>query len=212
MIGQFLYLSPALAQNTGPMTGAAALQLLLDGNKRFAAGQSQYPDQGVDRRKTVAAGQTPLAFVLGCYDSRVSHELVFDQGLGDIFSSRTAGNLIDDAVMGGIEFGVEEFKVPLLVIMGHQRCGAVKATVDALASGASAPGSIGRVVELIRPAVELARSRPGDLLDNSVRANVELGVATLNDSDLLAETVNAGNLVIVGARYSLDTGQVEIIA
>jgi carbonic anhydrase len=185
---------------------------LLEGNARFAAGQTQHPDQSVDRRTEVAAGQHPFAFVLGCYDSRASHEVLFDQGLGDIFSSRTAGNLLDGAVLGGIEFGVEEFHVPLLVILGHQRCGAVNATVQAVASGTSAPGSIGQVVDAIRPAVELAQTRGGDLLDNAVRANVELSIPRLMASPVLSEAIDAGTLKLVGAYYSLDTGLVEIIA
>lgn len=200
------------ADEPGAISGDEALARLLDGNQRFVNGQTQHPDQSLERRNAVAAGQSPFAFVLGCYDSRASHELIFDQGLGDIFSSRTAGNLIDDAVTGGIEFGVEEFKVPLLLIMGHQRCGAVKATLDAVTSGAEAPGMIGSVVEAIRPAVEWALTQPGDTLDNAVRANVQIGVARLLQSEVIGQAIEAGHLKVAGAYYSLDTGAVEIIA
>jgi carbonic anhydrase len=200
------------ADAAGPLTGEDALARLLDGNRRFAAGLAQHPNQSLDQRTAVAAGQQPFAFVLGCFDSRVSHELVFDQGLGDLFSSRTAGNLLDDAILGGIEFGVEEFHLPLVLILGHQRCGAVSATVDALSAGTGAPGMIGRVVEAIRPAVELAQAQPGDAVDNAVRAQVQLGIARLQTSPVIVDAIEQRNLKVVGGYYSLDTGTVAIIA
>jgi carbonic anhydrase len=200
------------AGEPGPLTGDEALARLLDGNRRFVAGQPLHPNQSPERRSMLAAGQQPFAFVLGCYDSRVSHELVFDQGLGDLFSSRTAGNLLDDAIVGGIEFGVEEFHVPLVLILGHQRCGAVAATVDAVTAGTTAPGLIGQVVAAIRPAVAVAQAQPGDLVDNAVRAHVQLGVARLQTSPVLAEAIEQGKLTVAGGYYSLDTGTVDIIA
>jgi carbonic anhydrase len=202
----------SVARAAGPLTGEDALARLLDGNRRFAAGLAQHPNQSLDQRTAVAAGQQPFAFVLGCFDSRVSHELVFDQGLGDLFSSRTAGNLLDDAILGGIEFGVEEFHLPLVLILGHQRCGAVSATVDALSAGTGAPGMIGRVVEAIRPAVELAQAQPGDAVDNAVRAQVQLGIARLQTSPVIVDAIEHRNLKVVGGYYSLDTGTVAIIA
>lgn len=174
--------------------GDEALTQLLEGNRRFVAGQPRPPDQGLDRRAEVVAGQHPFAFVLGCLDSRVSHGLLFQQGLGDIFSSRTAGNLLDDAVIGGIEFGVEEPCVPQKVVLGHQRCGAVRATIGAFNTVGTAPGSIGRVVEVIRPAVELARSRSDDLLDDAVLANVQLGVARLRSSPAPPALLESGEV------------------
>jgi carbonic anhydrase len=213
-LGQCGRLRAIRADQPDTVTGDVALQRLLDGNRRYVAGQPQYPHQSPDRRAEVASGQQPFAFVLGCYDSRVSHELVFDQGLGDLFSSRVAAGLLDDAVLGGIEFGVDEFDVPLLLVLGHQRCGAIAATVEALHSGATPAGMIGSVVEALRPAVELAEAHPasGDLVDDAVRANVILAVARLGASSVLAARLEAGTLKLVGGYYSLDTGAVEIIA
>lgn len=202
----------ASAQEPAVLTGDEALARLMEGNRRFAAGMPQRPNQAVDRRAEVAGGQHPFAFVLGCYDSRVSHELVFDQGVGDLFSSRTAGNLLDDAVLGGIEFGMDEFHVPLLLVLGHQRCGAVNATINAMAGGETPPGSIGRVVDLLRPAVEMAKQMSGDLLDNAVRANVQITVARLRASPVLMMMHERGEMRIAGGYYSLDTGAVEFHA
>ena len=202
----------ASAEEPGAMSPDEALARLMEGNRRFAAGVPQRPNQSVDRRGDVAAGQHPFAFVLGCYDSRVSHELVFDQGVGDIVSSRTAGNLLDDAVLGGIEFGMEEFEVPLLLVLGHQGCGAVDATINALAGGGAPLGSIGRVVDLLRPAVEMAKDKPGDLLDNAVRANVQMTVARLRASPVLMMMHERREMRVAGGYYSLDTGAVEFHA
>jgi carbonic anhydrase len=150
--------------------------------------------------------------IFSCVDSRVPPELVFDRGIGDLFVIRTAGHVIDNAALGSIEFGAEELHIPLIVVLGHERCGAVSATVEATAPGmsAEAPGQIGTLVEAIRPAVDQVRDRPGDVLDNAVRANVELTVAALRARSSLLEEAAHHGLVIVGARYDLDTGGVEI--
>jgi carbonic anhydrase len=211
--GRRAWVGTARAGQLDPITGDEALQRLLEGNRRYVAGQPQHPNQSLDRRAEVAGGQHPFAFVLGCYDSRVSHELVFDQGLGDIFSSRVAAGLLDDAVIGGIEFGVEEFEVPLVLVLGHQRCGAIAAAVNALQSGAALEGKVGSVVEALRPAVELAEAQAGggDLVDSAVRANVVLNVARLRASSVLAAHLEDGSLKLAGGYYSLDTGQVEML-
>ncbi|MEU8616018.1 carbonic anhydrase, partial [Actinoplanes sp. NPDC048791] len=193
-------------------TPAAALARLLAGNRRFVSGHARHPHQTLADLHEVAAGQHPFAITIGCADSRVSPEFLFDQGLGDLFDNRVAGNIVDDLLLGSIEFAVEEFGSPLVVVLGHERCGAVTATIDAIESGAGAPGHIGTIVDALRPIVEPELSRPGDVVDNAVRANIRAQAAQLTArSELLAEHVRAGELRIVGARYDLDTGRVALV-
>ena len=194
------------------VTPAAALARLLAGNRRFVSGHARHPHQTLADLHEVAAGQHPFAITIGCADSRVSPEFLFDQGLGDLFDNRVAGNIVDDLLLGSIEFAVEEFGSPLIVVLGHERCGAVTATIDAIESGAGAPGHIGTIVDALRPIVEPELSRPGDVVDNAVRANIRAQAAQLTArSELLAEHVRAGELRIVGARYDLDTGRVALV-
>jgi len=197
----------------GNLTADEALKQLLDGNARYVASKQAYPDQSTERRLEVAKGQHPIAVVLGCADSRVAPELLFDQGLGSLFVLRVAGNITDDVVKGSIEFGVEEFHIPLVVVLGHERCGAVKATLDASMSGGEAPGHIGSLVTPIKPAVEQAKLLEGDTLDLAIIANVANMTEELKKCEpLLSELVHAGKLRVVGARYDLDTGEVTIVA
>lgn len=195
-----------------PVAGADdALQRLKDGNQRYVANKTVDPNQTERRRVELAQGQHPFATILGCVDSRVPPELVFDRGLGDLFVIRTAGQVLDKAVVGSIEFGAAELGIPLIVVMGHENCGAVKATIDALEKPAGeAHGSIGALVEAITPAVEAAREQSGDLLDNAVRINIENVVNALKQSPILAEALSQGKVKIVGGRYDLDTGAVEM--
>jgi carbonic anhydrase len=186
-----------------------ALKRLKDGNQRYVANKTVDPNQTEKRRVELAKGQHPFATILGCVDSRVPPELIFDRGLGDLFVIRTAGQVLDKAVVGSIEFGVAELKIPLLVVLGHENCGAVKATIQAIDENAKAEGSIEYLVEGITPAVEKAKGKTGDNVDNVVRANLEIIVGRLNESSILAEAVKEGKLKIVGGRYDLDTGAVE---
>lgn len=186
-----------------------ALTRLKEGNQRYIANKTVDPNQTEKRRVDLAKGQHPFATILGCVDSRVPPELIFDRGLGDLFVIRTAGQVLDKAVVGSLEFGVAELKIPLLVVLGHENCGAVKATIAALEQHAEAEGSIGYLVEGIAPAVEKAKGQAGDNVDNVVRANLEIIVGHLNESPILSEAVKAGTLKIVGGRYDLDTGAVE---
>jgi carbonic anhydrase len=188
-----------------------ALQRLLEGNERYVANKSTNLNESQSRRVELAKGQNPFATIFSCVDSRVPPELVFDRGLGDLFVIRTAGQVIDHAVLGSLEFGVAELKIPLLMVLGHEKCGAVKATVEAVENNATAEAEINWLVDGIRPAVEEAKTQPGDLLDNAVKANVSLTVERLKGSALLSEAVETGELKIVGARYDLDTGIVEVI-
>jgi len=203
--------SPPTSTPEGPVTNAdEALQRLLDGNRRYVAHQSIEVNESETRRIEVAQGQNPFATLFSCVDSRVPPELVFDRGLGDLFVVRTAGQVIDSAVLGSLEYGVAELKIPLLMVLGHEKCGAVKATIETIEKNATAEADINALVEAIRPAVEKVRGQPGDLLDNAVKANVELTVSLLKTSPILAEAVENGTLKIVGARYDLDTGVVEV--
>jgi len=190
-----------------------ALAELKAGNARFVASKAVHPDQDAARRTELAAGQHPFALILSCVDSRVPPELVFDQGLGDLFVSRTAGQVLDHAVRGSIEYGVLELKIPLVVVLGHEKCGAVKATLEAVEKSAAPLGNdIDALVDAIRPAVEKAESEhASDPLDAAVRQNVANIVADLGKDAALAGAVSGGSLKIVGARYDLDTGAVEYL-
>ncbi len=204
--------SPRASTPETPVADAdQALQRLLEGNRRYVAYKSVDLNETETRRLEVAKGQSPFATIFGCVDSRVPPELIFDRGLGDLFVIRTAGQVIDKAVLGSLEFGVEELDIPLLLVLGHERCGAVKATVEALEQGTAVPAEIRFLVEGIKPAVERVKDQSGDLLDNAVRANVELVVGQLKKSSILADAMTQGRLKIVGARYDLDTGVVDVL-
>jgi carbonic anhydrase len=190
-----------------------AIARLKAGAERFASGGVQRPDQDTTYRATLAAGQHPFACILSCVDSRVPPEIVFDQGLGDLFVTRTAGQVVDHAVLGSIQYGVAELKIPLVVVLGHEKCGAVKATVEAVEKN-SAPGGndIDVLVTAIKPAVQKAEAdKATDMLDASVRNNVANIVTDIGTKPILSAAVAAGTLKIVGARYDLDTGKVEFL-
>jgi carbonic anhydrase len=197
--------SPVLA-----LSAPDAVSRLRAGNARFVAGRSQHPDQTAARRTEVAGGQHPFAQVLACADSRVAPELVFDQGLGDLFVTRSAGQVLDKAVLGTIEFGVAEFGIPLLLVLGHSRCGAVKATMEALEKHSGASGTdVDALVAAIKPAVETVENiHPTDLLAAAVSQNVANVVEQLRSTVVLAPAVRAGKLQVVGAVYDLTAGTV----
>ncbi|MEG4802287.1 carbonic anhydrase [Microcoleus sp. ARI1-B5] len=199
----------ANAEAISDITPDGALKKLMQGNQRYIDQKRTFPDQARSRIVEVAQGQHPFATILACSDSRVAPEIIFDQGLGDLFDIRVAGNFLDDVVLGNIEYAAVELGVPLLVILGHERCGAVKAALD----GKAVPGHISTLVAAIKPAVDATKNQLGDAWDNAVRANVKMNVKKLKDSSpILAEAVKAGKLKVVGGRYDLDSGQVEIIA
>lgn len=190
----------------------SALRELLEGNTRYVAARMTHPDLTAERRAEVSAVQHPFAVIFGCSDLRVPAEIVFDQGLGDLFVVRVAGPVLDDAVLGSLEFATLELGVPLILVLGHERCGAVTATLDTLEKGTVPPGHLSHLVDAISPAVKRAKGRPGDALDNAVRANIELVVEKLRTSrQVLAGQVSSGKLRIVGARYDLDSGRVDVI-
>lgn len=185
----------------------AALQKLMEGNQRFVQHQPQYPDQSALRLQEVAQAQHPFATILSCADSRVPAEIVFDQGIGDIFDVRIAGNIATPEAIGSIEYAVVLLGSPLLMVMGHERCGAVTAAVQ----NESLLGDIGTFVKAIKPVVKKVESQPGDAVENAVVANVQYQIERLKRSQLLTKQVESGKLKIVGGRYDLDTGRVNII-
>ncbi|MET9375426.1 carbonic anhydrase [Streptomyces sp. NPDC002992] len=186
----------------GPLTAARALAELRAGNARYAALRQIHPHEDAARRAAVAVSQHPFALVLGCVDSRVPPELVFDQGLGDLLGIRSAGQALDEAVLGSIQFGVEELGVPLVLVLGHERCGAATAAVEYVRTGRPVEGHLARVVEDIAPAARAARDLPGDWVENTVRANVARIRRRLARDEAFAKAQ------IVGARFDLDTGKV----
>jgi len=207
-----LVLSNVLPPAEPPVTSPAdALNRLMAGNQRYMQGSPIHPNQSAERQTQVAQGQHPWAAILGCIDSRVPPELVFDQGLGDMFVARTAGQVIDNVVLGSLEFAVEE-GVRLLMVLGHQSCGAVKATISTIQSGGHPEGQIASLVQAITPAVLQAESEPGDLLNNSIKANASLEVEYLkSSSEIISNAVDQGAIELVGALYDLNTGAVSLL-
>jgi carbonic anhydrase len=185
----------------------AALEKLMAGNQRFTQHHPNYPDQSQSRLQEVAQAQHPFATVLSCADSRVPAELIFDQGIGDIFDVRIAGNIATPEAIGSIEYAVVLLGTPVLLVLGHERCGAVTAAVQ----GEALPGEIGSFVNAILPALDRVKDQPGDAVDNAVVANVHYQIELLQRSPLLAERLQSGKLKIVGGRYDLDTGTVAIV-
>jgi carbonic anhydrase len=193
--------------------GEEALRQLLEGHQRYLSGQPLHQHQDRGWRATLAYSQHPFALVLGCADSRVSPEIIFDQGLGDLFTIRTAGHVLDNAVLGTVEYGLEELNIPLVMVMGHERCGAVQGAVKAVDSGNAIPGHLGALLAAITPAVKQVKDQPGDILDNVVRAHVRLTMRQLQtDVPLLAQRIREKLVTIVGVRTDLDTGDIELLA
>ena len=204
--------APARTRADAPSTVNAdeALKLLLAGNQRFVDGnlKSVTPDELAQRRVELVQGQKPFAMVLCCSDSRAGPEIVFDQELGNLFVVRTAGEVLDAAGIGSLEYAVAHLGSPLLLVLGHEHCGAVAAAV----ADAKEPGHIANVVKAIRPAVARTKGEPGDPLQNAIRANVQDIAARLRSTNpVLLEAVKAGRLKVTGAVCSLKTGKVELV-
>ena len=203
--------TPARADAKRPPSPEQALQHLLAGNLRFQRGQAIWPHQTVARRQQVAQGQSPHALIFGCVDSRVPPELVFDQGLGDLFTVRTAGHVLDQAALGSIEFGVAELALPLLVVLGHQGCGALRATMHAIDRQEHLPGSMQALVDSLRPSLLQAQGHEEQRLAAAVRHNILRTVKLLSRSKVLSQAVKAGQLALVGCSYDLETGAVRLL-
>lgn len=191
-----------------PISPNAALERLLEGNKRFVEGKRQNPNQSRLRLQETAVAQYPFASILGCADSRVPAEIVFDQGLGDLFVVRVAGNIASQTAIGSLEFATAVLGSQMIIVLGHSRCGAVQAAIK----DEPLPGRIGVFVEEIKPAVERVRLKTGDLEANAIIANVQYQVEQLQQSStILAKLVREGKLKIVGGRYDLASGKVTML-
>ena len=183
-----------------------ALEKLIEGNKHFVEMKMEHPDCDKERRKEMINGQHPFAVVVSCSDSRVPLELIFDQGIGDIFEIKNAGNILDEHVIGSIEYAVVHLGVKLVVIMGHQDCGAVTAAV----AHSKESKHIKSLVKTIEPAVKKAEKEKGCLLDNAIRHNAKIGVKNLLEEDkVIKKYVKKHNVKIIPAYYNLETGKVD---
>ena len=197
------------AVHAATMPADQALQLLLDGNQRFVEGKLEHPNQTPERRTEVAKGQHPFASVLACSDSRTPPEIIFDRGLGDIFTVRVAGNVADQVVIESLDYSVKHLGVRVVMVLGHRRCGAVIAAVQ----GHEGPvdEDEGPLLSELRPAVAASKGMPGDPVENAVRENVILVMKKLATSEELSGMVKSGELKIVGGVYDLSTGKIEML-
>jgi len=186
-----------------------AISRLKEGNSRYTSGNLQHPGQTAEQRTELAKTQHPFAAIVSCSDSRVPPEIVFDQGLGDLFVVRVAGNVINEEGLGSIEYTVDHLGTRLILVLGHQRCGAVDAAKQTIAAKGKAPGHIQSLVTAIKPAVEATAK---DDLDTTIKANVKNVVQTLRSSTpILKAEVDSGKIQVVGGYYSLDTGAVTFL-
>jgi carbonic anhydrase len=194
--------------NSSPVTAWKALK---EGNERFVAGRPEHPSQSIEYRASLADGQHPTAVVFGCADSRVAAEIIFDQGLGDMFVVRTAGHVIDSAVLGSIEFAVAILDVPLIVVLGHDSCGAVKATLAALDDGVVPAGYVRDVVERVTPSILHGRREGLSRVDEFEARHVSETAAQLQErSSAIADRIATGTLAIAGVTYHLADGQIQL--
>jgi carbonic anhydrase len=208
--GWLAFAASSIAGEPAGVGADEALSRLLNGDKRFVAGKSEEPHGAalIERRHVLTKDQKPFAVIASCSDSRVPPELVFDVSLGDIFVVRTAGEVVDRVALGSIEYAIEHLGTHLIVVLGHQRCGAVSAAV----SGATDTGDIPDVLKAILPAVEETKGQSGDTIDNAVRANArDIAKRLQSSGPIIAPRVESGEVKIVAAYYSLDTGRIELL-
>jgi len=193
-------------------TPAEALELLLQGNARFVSGTREHPHQDADRRALLGAVQRPFATLFGCSDSRLAAEIIFDRGLGDLFVVRTAGHVVGPEVLGSIEYGVAVLDTPLIAVLGHDSCGAIRATLDAMGDGAMPEGYMRDIVERVMVGIssggEPVRD-PGEAVAEHVRHTVDMVAAR---SSVIADRLTDGRLGIIGMTYRLDEGSVHCVA
>ncbi|NJR38744.1 MAG: carbonic anhydrase [Leptolyngbyaceae cyanobacterium CSU_1_4] len=200
--------APETAQAQNPLTPDEALAQLMAGNQRFVTRKRLNPHQNIARITEVATEQAPFAAILSCADSRVVPEIAFDQGIGDLFVVRVAGNIAVTEDTASEEYAIAMLGTPLLMVLGHERCGAVTAALK----GDKLPGVLDSLVLAIQPAVKASEGEPGDRLTNAVKANVRLQVQRLQTSPIIASAVEAGKLKVVGAFYDLDTGAIDLVS
>jgi carbonic anhydrase len=184
----------------------------MDGNRRFAAGEPPQVDVSAARRAELASGQQPFAAIVSCADSRVPPEIIFDQGLGDLFVCRIAGNFVDVGIAGSIEYAVGVLGVSLVMVLGHEACGALKETVNAVKGGGPISPNIEVLVEALTVPVLRVLDQPGDLLDNAIRSNVRFGVERLLGEPDIAPFTRDGSVRVIGGEYRLASGLVELLS
>ncbi|MDG9702600.1 carbonic anhydrase [Streptomyces sp. DH37] len=195
------------------LTPRDAFELLMAGNQRFVAGTPEHPNQDATRRAEIAPSQQPFAVLFGCSDSRLAAEIIFDRGLGDLFVVRTAGHVAGTEVLGSIEFGASVLNAPLVVVLGHDSCGAVAAACSALENGQTPGGFVRDVVERVTPSVLAARAAGREKADEILAEHIEHTVDLLLErSRVLAERVAAGRLGVVGLSYRLADGSAQLVA
>ena len=193
----------------GGVSAAEAARRLAEGNARFVAGRPQHPRQDAAHRRDLSTGQRPFAAILGCADSRVPPEILFDQGVGDLFTLRVAGNVVDAAMLGSLEYAVAHLGTPLIVVLAHARCGAVGAALE----GGPAAGHLPAITDVIRPAIEATRGAPGDGPTNAAIAHARAMVERIRCAEpVLAPAVAAGTLDVVAMYYDLETGEARPLA
>lgn len=193
----------------------AVLNRLIEGNRHFVAGTLTHPGRSPKDFRPLAQGQNPMAAIVGCADSRVPPEILFDQGVGDLFIIRIAGNYVNGAgasVKGSVEYAVAELGVSLVMVLGHSQCGAIKAAMQHLHDNDALPGAINDLVNSIKPAVLASKGKPGDPLENAIYANVRRSVERLHTLDpVIAPAVQSGKVKVAGAVYDLASGKVRVI-
>jgi carbonic anhydrase len=206
-------MSTDLPATPAQLTPAEAWRRLREGNGRFVSGTSAHPNQDASRRQSLAEQQNPFAVIFGCSDSRLAAEIIFDVGLGDVFVVRTAGHVIDDAVLGSLEYSVGVLDVPLIIVLGHDSCGAVSAAVDSFATGVMPPGFIRDLVERITPSVITAH-RNGVLdVNGNVVEHVQQTTQRLVDaSKVISAAVDDGRTAVIGVTYRLAEGKAEMVS
>jgi carbonic anhydrase len=206
---QFARAADPAHSNQPSVAPAEAITKLKDGNSRYVSGSLQHPGQTAERRTELARTQHPFAAILSCSDSRVPPEVVFDQGIGDLFIVRVAGNVINDEGLGSLEYTVDHLGTRLILVLGHQRCGAVDAARETIAAKGKAPGHIESLVQAIKPAVEATAK---DDLETTIKANVKNVVQALRSSTpILKADLDSGKIQVIGGYYSLDTGAVTFL-
>lgn len=194
------------------LTADAALRRLLDGNDRFVAQALRHPNRGEELRLQLAESQHPFAVIVGCSDSRVPPELLFDEGLGDLFVIRNAGNVVDATALASVEYGIAFLGVALVMVLGHESCGLVTAALKVAHEPQDVPGHLGLLVAAVRPALDQVGNGSDDALDRTVRAHIGVQAARLRSAEpIVSRAVQSGTVQVVGARYDLDRGRVELV-
>ena len=190
-----------------------ALARLLAGNERFVFNQERFPDRGPELRLKLVEGQRPFAVIVGCSDSRVPPEVLFDEGLGNLFVIRNAGAIVDATALASIEYGVAQLGVSLVMVLGHERCGVITAALAVEPDGHEVRGHLWTLIDAVQPALAKGRHGGDDAVDDAVRAHIALQVARLRGADpIVSKAVQAGAVDVVGARYDIDRGRVEVVA